>query len=125
MQLTVVSGQVFEFRDEEDGRTYVWDCGAARRLCQEREPVALDLGGCGLSDPATVASYYRGLDEGYAAGMPLGRLLEPLVLVAHREKNVLIDGWHRLWRAASEGLEVLPAWFLSQEEADSCLLGRG
>ena len=38
------------------------------------------------------------------------------------DKVRLIDGWHRLLKAVLTGVDILPAYFLTQEEADACLV---
>jgi hypothetical protein len=52
----------------------------------------------------------------------------PLLFVPFAGRHQLVDGWHRLARALIEGetlgLAELPAFLLTQEEADSLLLFR-
>ena len=70
---------------------------------------------------------YDGMDEEYAMSTDLTR---PLIFVPFREKHQLIDGWNRLFKASVLGVDELFAYFLSQDEADACLVcklppGRG
>lgn len=63
-----------------------------------------------------IEAVYEGLDRSYALSSNLTQrlLLVPLVGIV-----LLIDGYHRLWKAARLGIASLPAFFLSQEEADT------
>jgi hypothetical protein len=44
------------------------------------------------------------------------------LFVPFRKKCQLIDGWNRLFKAAVLGVDTLPAYFLTQKEADACLV---
>ena len=45
-------------------------------------------------------------------------------LIPFQGKDQLVDGWHRLYLAALMGVDELLAYFLTQEEADACLIAR-
>lgn len=58
---------------------------------------------------------YEGIDLDYARTTDLAR---PLLLIPFGESEILlIDGWHRLARAVLEGVEELPMYLLTEEEA--------
>ena len=49
---------------------------------------------------------------------------KPLLFVPFNGSHQLIDGWHRLFKAAKTGVDVLPALVLTQEDADASLIVR-
>ena len=49
---------------------------------------------------------------------------QPLLFVPLEEKVRLIDGSHRVCKALLTGIDILPAYFLTQEEADQSLVAR-
>ena len=51
-------------------------------------------------------------------------LSKPLLFVPFKDSHQLIDGWHRLFKAATTGVDVLPALVLTQEDADASLIVR-
>ena len=67
----------------------------------------------------TMAFIYQNYEEinlEYAITTDLSR---PLLFLPLHNARLLADGWHRLARAVMEGIEELPMYMLSQEEADS------
>lgn len=112
--------QVYSFHDEEDGKDYHWNATHGRELAVQagHQIVIADLAQAGLTLEHILA-IYPDLDVAHALALPLDALLEPLLFVSHRNKHVLIDGWHRYYKAVAIGLEELPAYILTQEEADS------
>jgi hypothetical protein len=84
--------------------------------------VMADLGEAGMTQ-ARIRGMYPDIDTGYASALPLESLLVPLLFVRHRDKDVLIDGWHRIYKAAGLGIGILPAYILTQEQADSIRQG--
>jgi hypothetical protein len=108
----------FEFQHE--GHTYVWNISKAWRLIEET-PRPLDY-----FRPAEqgvtvehLQERYPSLDWEYAKTTDLSR---PLLFVPFNGKAQLIDGYHRVAKAVLEGIEELPAYQLTQDEADECLL---
>lgn len=70
--------------------------------------------------PEKVQGLYDGIDAERAMEADLAR---PLLFIPFFGEMLLIDGWHRLYKAACLGVEELPMYLLTQEEADSiCFL---
>jgi hypothetical protein len=46
-------------------------------------------------------------------------LFKPLLYIPSFGAILVIDGWHRIWKAAKLGVPELTAWTLTQTEADS------
>lgn len=89
---------------------YRWDVTAAKALVQRREPN-------GRADPtewAGIGSLIR-IDREHAKTVDLD---EPLIAVPIPGGGgpLVIDGWHRLWRAHSEQAASLPVHVLTSEE---------
>lgn len=119
---TVVVGtlqdQVYSYEDET-GRQFHWSVTAALVFAQAKNEVfTISLSEMGVTLPL-VRAQYQGLDERHALSCDLS---QPLLFVPIGEKVKLIDGWHRVAKALLIGVDVLPACFLTQEEADACLL---
>jgi hypothetical protein len=108
----------FEFQHE--GHTYVWNISKAWRFIQEspREPDYFRPAEQGVTIEH-LQERYPSLDWEYAKTTDLSR---PLLFVPYRGQAQLADGWHRVARAVLEGIEELPAYLLTDEEANACLL---
>jgi len=119
-------GQVYEFHDAEDGNTYWWHASEGRRLAEARraEIVSVHLDDMGIT-PETVLRLCPDLDVRKALRLPGAALLSPLLFVPHRGKHVLIDGLHRLYRAAVSGMPCLPAYVLTGDEERRIRLSGG
>jgi hypothetical protein len=46
-------------------------------------------------------------------------LKQPILAIPFFEQFLIIDGWHRLYRAAVENVPALPMYFLTAAEADA------
>ena len=113
-----LQGQVYSMEDKE-GWQYHWSIPEATRRAHLRgEPVTVSLSEMGITCDR-IRSQYQGLNEIHALTRDL-RL--PLLFVPFGHQHQLIDGWHRLFRAAKTGVDLLPAWCLSQEDADASLI---
>ena len=66
--------------------------------------------------PEAVREGYTDLDEAYAMTTDTS---QPVLFVPHNGKDLCIDGWHRLYRAATIGQEEVPAYFLTPEQAET------
>ena len=79
---------------------------------------------------ALVKAQYPGMDADYALTTDLTRPLLLTLFARHKaedeEPNTLqlLDGWHRLFKALLTGVETLPAYLLTQEQADAVLFGK-
>lgn len=113
-----LSDQVYSMEDEE-GWQYHWSVTAALQLGKQHDRLRV----FSLSDaditPERILSQYPDLDEVYALNTDISR---PLLFVMFKGKDQLIDGWHRLYKAALMGVDDLLAYFLTQEQADLCLV---
>jgi hypothetical protein len=69
----------------------------------------------------SIRAHYQDLDEAHAMATDLSK---PLLFVPFGGSHQLIDGWHRLFKAAATGVDVLPALVLTQEDADASLIMR-
>ena len=113
-----LSDQVYSYEDET-GRQFHWSVTSALAFAQARNEVfTISLQEMGVTLPL-VREQYQGLDERHALTCDLS---QPLLFVPIGEKVRLLDGWHRVAKALLIGVDVLPACFLTQEEADVCLL---
>lgn len=113
-----LTDQVYSMEDEE-GRQWHWSVAEGRRLAEARgELFTVSLAQMGVTREF-IRRQYEGLDEAYALTTDL---TEPLLFVPFRNKCQLIDGWHRMMKAALLGVDVLLAYFLTEEEADACLV---
>lgn len=123
--LNLVAVQVYEFHDSLGGTTYLWNATEGRRLAEARsaEVVAVYPADLGMTKEK-ILSMYPDLDKVKALSLPPIALLSPLLFVTHRTgSHVLIDGWHRLFLAVTVGIDCLPAYVLTREEADSIRIG--
>jgi hypothetical protein len=119
--------QIFSMDDADSGLTYHWNASEGRRLAERRGDI-LDFCPSDFGiDIAHIRERYQKLDEAYAM---FTDLTVPLLFVPFAGKTTewptaqLIDGWHRLFKAVVTGVEVLPAYLLTQEEADRILIGK-
>ena len=112
--------QVYSFEDD-DGTQYHWSVAeASRRALQRGQYWTVCLSEIGLSCQS-IRARYQGLDEAHAMTRDLG---QPLLFVPFKDSHQLIDGWHRLFKAAATGVDVLPALVLTPEDADASLIVR-
>jgi len=112
--------QVYSFEDN-DGTQYHWSVAEATRRAQVRGAYwTVSLSEIGLTC-ASIRARYQGLDEAHALTRDLSK---PLLFVPFNGSHQLIDGWHRLFKAATTGVDVLPALVLTQEDADASLIVR-
>lgn len=89
---------------------YVWDVTAAAALAPGALRAQVELRGL------FVLLRFVAVDLEHAATVDL---TEPLLLVRVEElggEPVLIDGWHRVARARTEGLSSLPGRLLTEEQ---------
>ena len=118
--VTLIAVEIYEFNDAEDGQTYLWNATEGRRLAEARgcEFVPIRLADVGMT-PQKVLQMCPDLDKKKALSLPGQALLSPILFVPHHGNHVLVDGWHRTYKAAVQGFPVLPAYLLTQEEADT------
>lgn len=114
--------QIYSFVDSEDIEWH-WNASLGMRLIElvPRETKLFYPSDHGI-DLAHLRKRYPDIDESHAAHADLSR---PILFVPfHDGTSVLVDGWHRLWRAVSESVEFLPCYELTPEEAAACLIAR-
>jgi hypothetical protein len=118
LRIRSLTDQVYSLEDEQ-GWQHHWSVSEAKRLAEARaELFTVSLSEMGVT-PERIRERYDGLDEKYAMTTDLTR---PLIFVPFKGKDQLIDGHHRLFKAAVLGADALLAYFLTQEEADACLV---
>ena len=115
--------EVYEFTDGADGRRYLWNATAGRRIAEAsgRPYVTVYPEEAGITKE-TLAKLAPDLDLRRALALPALALLTPVLFVPHRGPHVLIDGWHRVAKAVHQGFPCLPAYVLTEEEAESIRL---
>lgn len=99
-----------------DGTLRAWDVTRGGQIVADgRDPLRFSLPGHGVT-VEKVRELYRGLDEAYAMTTDLTR---PLLMIPFFGECLLVDGWHRLFKAAVLGVEDVLIYLLTQEEADT------
>jgi hypothetical protein len=100
---------------------WAWDVDLATRLAR-RHPVRR----AAVRALAGVKDLIR-IDPGHAASADLSRpiLIVPLPCAPEPGNRLVIDGWHRIHRALTEGLEELPAILLDGADERACRLCGG
>lgn len=118
IELGSANDQVYSFQDE-DGTQYHWSIREARKRAEANCVLGdFSLEEAGIT-PDLLRKMYPSLDEAYAMTTDLSR---PLLFLPLDGKHILADGWHRAFRAAVTGIELLPCYLLTQEDADACLI---
>lgn len=113
--------QVYSMEDAADGWQYHWSVAEALRRAERQAQLwTVSLAEIGITCEF-IRAQYDGLDEAHAMSESTD-LLRPLLFVPFKGTHQLIDGWHRLFKAATLGVDVLPAYVLSQEDADASLI---
>ena len=113
-----MTDQVFALEDAA-GAQYYWNASAGRRLASRKaEVLSVSLRQMGVT-LEQLRERCPDLDEVYARNTDI-RI--PLLFVPLAGTMQLIDGCHRMCKALSIGIDVLPACLLTKEEADSILL---
>ena len=110
--------QVYEFNDSETGKTYYWNAtkGYDLAIARNATPHQVYPADFGMT-AARIREMYPDLDEQKALNLPDSALKSPLLFVEHRQKHVLCDGWHRLYKAVRQGRAWLPAYVLTAFES--------
>src|SRR5690349_13797913 len=104
-----LTDQVYSMEDNE-GWQWHWNVAEGWRIAEARGEIftvsLLELG----VNVERIRRQYDDMDEAYALTTDLSK---PLLFVPFREKCQLIDGWHRLFKAAFFGVDELLAFFLT------------
>jgi hypothetical protein len=100
---------------------WAWDVDLAVRLARRhpvRQAAARTLAG--------VKNFIR-VDPDHAATADLTRpiLIVPLPCAPEPGNRLVIDGWHRIHRALTEGLDELPAILLNAADERTCRIHGG
>ncbi len=115
-----LGGQIYGW-NAPDGSQWYWSIVAATAFAHARdEVVMISLGDMGMT-PELLLRQYPELDVAYALTTDIS---QPLLFVPLEGKVRLIDGSHRVCKALMLGVDILPACFLTQEEADQSLVAR-
>ena len=110
--------QVFSY-DTEDGWQYHWSVAEAKRRAEATavlEEISLLETGMNL---ARIRQLYPDLDEKRALTRDLS---QPLLFLPFYGQHVLIDGWHRTYKALLTGVDILPCYLLSEQDTKACLI---
>ncbi len=121
IEAEVLLGQVYSLDDDETDTQFHWSVTLALRLGKQNHRLQTFLLSEAGMTPERILQSYPDLDEVYALNTDLSK---PLVFVSLRGKDVLIDGWHRLYLASLTGVDELLAYFLTEDEGNECLLFR-
>ncbi len=84
------------------------------------EVVAFSPGEYGIT-AEHIRSRYPGFEMDHAVGADLSK---PVIFLPFKGEHLLVDGWHRLYRAVTESVETLPCYILTEEEAGVVLASR-
>jgi DNA repair protein RadC len=107
--------QTYEHTDGH-GTIRAWDVTAGLRIAADGRPtVPFNLRELDLTIER-IETLYQGIDSNYAMSTNLSR---PLLYIPFFGAILVIDGWHRMWKAANLGIPELSVWRLNKEEADS------
>ncbi len=114
-------GETFSFTDG-DGAEYVWDVTKAKEIIavNPREVILFNPSEHGIT-AEHVLSRYPGLEPERAK---TADLTVPVIFIPFAGAHLLIDGWHRLYRAVTEGVDTIPCHLLTEEEAGAILASR-
>ena len=106
-----------------NGCLYKWDVTRANELLDARNaPVEEFRPGDFDISLEHLLERYPDLDIGYARQLTDEDMEQPLLFLPFGGRHQLIDGWHRLYKAVTSGIETLPARVLTEEEAQTVLL---
>jgi hypothetical protein len=106
-----------------DGTWYLWDVTLANELLDKRnapverfKPANWDI--C----EEHILERYPDLDVDYARELTDEDMARPMLFIPLGENHQLLDGWHRLYKAVTSGIDTLPARVLNEQEARKILL---
>lgn len=98
-----------------DGQEYVWDVTKAIRLTKGSEPELLRV--LAAFTEEEIFCLYPELNREYAMTTDISK--PALVVTFPDDEKVIIDGWHRLYKAFKSGAD-LPLIFLTPEQDKAC-----
>jgi hypothetical protein len=107
--------QIFSVEDP-DGTQYHFN--ASMGMCIARatgQPSMVSLKSSGIT-PEAIRANYTDLNEAYAMTTDTSR---PILFVPHNGDALCVDGHHRLYKAAVLGQAEIPAYFLTQKQAEA------
>lgn len=118
LEIKSLVDQIFSL-ETPSGWQFHWSVSEARRYAEARgELLPLSLSEYQMT-LERLRKHYPDVDETYALTTDL---TEPLLFVPLENAIQLIDGFHRVAKALLTNVDILPAYFLTQEEADACLV---
>ncbi len=96
---------------------YAWDVTAAQRIAAGRDTLDIPVEQIAQWLPLIV------IDKEHAATVDL---TDPLIIVPVADAgHIAIDGWHRVWKAAHQGVETLQGVLLTHAEENEVRLCGG
>ena len=108
-----------------DGCWYKWDVTRANQFLDARNaPIEEFRHSDWEISPEHLLERYPDLDIGYARQLTEEDMERPLLFLPFGGRHQLIDGWHRLYKAVTSGIETLPVRVLTEAEAEQVLLER-
>lgn len=109
-------------QEEPDGSQFIFNASMAARIGAEDPDSAVwfDLWKMGVTE-AVILERYKALDKQFALSDACD-LTRPVVFVPYKGAHLLIDGWHRAYKAAVTRTRLLPAYLLTPEQAQRCLM---
>lgn len=106
-----------------DGYWYKWDVTRANEMLDARNaPIEVFRPGDWAICPEHVLERYPDLDIEYAVQLTDEDMTRPLLFVPLGGKHQLIDGWHRLYKAVTDGRDALSARVLTDAEVQAVLV---
>lgn len=97
--------------------TYAWDVTLAEEITQGRDTLTIN--------PEDAGSLFLiHINEAHAATVDLTK---PVIVapIPGADGNLIIDGWHRVWKARITGVTSLPAVLLTPDEEHQVRLHGG
>lgn len=130
IELGTYRDQVYSYETDE-GWQYHWSIAEAKKRAEARgELTTISLSDAGMT-LEMVRLMNHGMDETYAMTTDL---LKPVLFVPFYPErdlgrpnsttrvHVLVDGWHRVFHAVSTGVDILPCYVLTEEDAQVSLI---
>jgi hypothetical protein len=107
-------------REDLFGHTYLWNVGNAAHIVKtsNRQPQTLVLADYGITEELC-RKWRPGLDEDMAMRLDLDT---PQIVAVLEDRTVILCCWLRLFKAIRQGVTELPAYWLSPEDAEGCLV---
>ena len=105
--------------EDNDGTQYHWNVTQGLKIAARRgDLLTISLSQMGAT-LERIRTQYDGMNEVYAMDTDLTK---PLLFIQRDAGEQLVDGWHRVFKAAYLGVDELSAYVLTPEEGAECLI---